>query len=153
MHLQFVVSRKCWIGRRHGARLIGSSVDALALIQSARGWSGFQGARWLFGRWVGSKEGKHESPLPGQDCTRAGTPFALDEIVSMKWSGVLGAGTPPESMGAGRAKSPASGGSAVRSDGATRLNAEVGPMAWGMQRGRAAAPLPRLRVLPRTSCE
>lgn len=30
----------------------------------------------------------------GQDCTRAGTPFALDEIVSMKWSGVLGAGTP-----------------------------------------------------------
>lgn len=33
-------------------------------------------------------------------------PFALDEVVSMKWSGVLGAGTLAKSMGAGRAKSP-----------------------------------------------
>lgn len=39
----------------------------------------------------------------------AKAPFSgLDEIVSMKWSGVLGAGTPAKSMGAGRAKSPAS---------------------------------------------
>lgn len=77
-------------------------------IESSNGNSGFQGVRRLIGRWDGSKEGQRESSLPGQDCTRAGTPFALDEIVSMKWSGFLGAGTPPKSMGAGRAKSPAS---------------------------------------------
>ena len=40
----------------------------------------------------------------------ANAPFhGLDEVVSMKWSGALGAGTPAKSMGAGRAKSPASG--------------------------------------------
>ena len=40
----------------------------------------------------------------------ANAPFhGLDEVVSMKWSGVLGAGTPANSKGAGRAKSPASG--------------------------------------------
>jgi len=30
----------------------------------------------------------------------------LHSLISMKWSGVLGAGTPAKSMGAGRAKSP-----------------------------------------------
>jgi len=65
--------------------LIGFSVDTLTLIQSAKGWSGFQRARRLIGRWEGSKEGQRDSSRPGQDCIRAGTPFALDEIVSMTW--------------------------------------------------------------------
>ena len=34
--------------------------------------------------------------------------FGLHEMAFMAWSGVLGAGTPAKSMGAGRAKSPAS---------------------------------------------
>lgn len=63
-----------------------------------------QGAGTLFARWEGSKEGQR----------RCAPVFGLDKIVSMKWSGVLGAGTLPKSMGAGRAKSPCEWGSGER---------------------------------------
>lgn len=92
----------------------------------------------------------------------------LHEMASMAWSGVLGAGTPAKSKGAGRAKSPASGfqGAAIRPliHGSVQVERDfskpcecltgdtvcwlwVGfktleePLAGGIQRGRAASPL------------
>ncbi|MEM8570020.1 MAG: hypothetical protein AAGG56_03830, partial [Pseudomonadota bacterium] len=50
------------------------------------------------GSWIDGMDprtGSYDCSLPGRA-----------ESVSMKWSGVLGAGTPPKSMGAGRVKSP-----------------------------------------------
>lgn len=77
----------------------------------------------------------------------AKAPFSgLDEIVSMKWSGVLGAGTPAKSMGAGRAKSPASDGTAKCSDGSGWVQCPGGAKAGGMQRERAAGSLAKIAV-------
>lgn len=57
--------------------------------QGSRGREGPRSMGWVQGK------GGAKAPFHG-----------LDEVVSMKWSGVLGAGTPLKSMGAGRAKSP-----------------------------------------------
>ena len=60
------------------------------------------------GPWEWSIFGKMAASKPRR--------VGLHEVASMAWSGVLGAGTPAKSMGAGRAKSPASGfqGAAIR---------------------------------------
>jgi len=89
--------------------------------------------------------------LQGKGSTKA--PFlGLDEFVSMKWSGVLGAGTPAKSMGAGRAKSPASGETAIRLMALEGFNTLEEPRSEGCNGSAQRAPLPRCGVLPRTSC-
>ena len=59
-----------------------------------------QGSKGLEGSLVDGmvpRKGSANAPFPG-----------LHEVASTELSGVLGAGTPSKSMGAGRAKSPAS---------------------------------------------
>ena len=64
-------------------RLVVIHVQQDGGIQSAQGWSGFQGARRLLVDGLVPRQGSANAPFPG-----------LDEVVSMKWSGVTGAGTP-----------------------------------------------------------
>jgi len=105
--------------------------------------------------WAGSQEG---AGTPFFCARRNGGRFSMDRC---RWRGKSsgpasgrheGRDTPLMSMGAGRVKSPASGEPAIRFYGAARLNAECWATARGMQRGCAAAPLPRFAVLHRTSC-
>ena len=63
-------------------------------------------SRYPHGLASGDGDGTARVICPGRDGGIQSASVGLDEIVSMKWSGVLGAGTPAKSMGAGRAKSP-----------------------------------------------
>lgn len=95
-------------------------------IQSAQGWSGVQGARRLPVDGMGPGQGQRESSLPG-----------LHEMVRG-----LGGRNAPSRWVQGERSLPASGQPEIRLNG-SGTGAIQRAKAGGMQRGCAAAPLPR----------
>lgn len=92
-------------------------------------WSGFQGAQGLLVDGMVPRKGSAKAPF----------------LVSMKWSGVSGAGTPLGRWVQGERRLPARDGTATRSCGFRNgLDALRKPLPGGMEWGRGAGPLPQV---------
>lgn len=132
-------AKRCKWGSGARQPLIGFSADALAASNPRRVGQGSKGLEGSLVDGMVPRKGSAKAPFHG-----------LDEGVSMKWSGVSGAGTPLGRWVQGERSLPARDQPAIRLMAPEGLNALTEPQAGGMQRGRAAGPLAKMVLYYKT---